>query len=348
MKFSIAFPLGILLSISPACKSHREHFWQAEPKGIEGGFTPQITAAWMSDGSLATFEDTYPVEGVPAKAKLFGIMKDDFECIPDHRVGVGRLTVPGDAVGYEGEAEWVIRFPEPISQYLNSTPDSLAKLKLRVHGLIEGKALSRLGDAKDIKWASGCVGNNVITSGPGFTGTLYELREKKTAGRLNLTATFFTGGQPLTLPDKRKVQRTARFADKEVQDLLAPERFHKLVTTLAKYANDPKAPPALKSLRLLNLSALGDECAAVNNKDYQTPAMLQSVAKAAITFWRMLPPNDRLRDMTRSATVDNVVKARDALPAAGGTIVLDFTHTHGRDPERAVLRVQGSSGGTGN
>lgn len=339
MNRSIALASSLLMLLaSSACKSTRCHQPDCSPSGIAGTTADRFTSAWMTDGSLATFTDTVPIKGLLAEKKLG--FKDDFECIPDHRVGIGRLAVPADPSGYEGEAEWAIRFPKPISSYQHITPKALAEENLELVGLIEGKALSRLGDPNDTSWASGCVGNNVITPGRGHATKLSELQcLSERPGRLWLEESFFhSDTKPVALPKGRTFWRRVDIADKDVQEkVLSTPIFHGLVTALAKASANPQAPPALRSACLLNLSALGRESAAVNNSSYQMSGFLNAAGKFLFNCCCKEHGGDLFRDFTRQGTVAKLVSAKDCLPPAGGIIKLTFHHPKGKD--EAVLQV---------
>lgn len=311
------------------CQTSRQHHPEFSAAPIAGSTVGRAVPVWMSDGSLATFSDTLPITGVQCASK-FGL-KDDFECIPDHRVGIREMTVPSDPDGYEGEAEWVIRFPRPIASYKDLSPERLDGTEVTVMGIIEGKALSKLGESGETRWAEACVGNNVLTGGSGYTARLADLR-CLTPGKLKLTTRFLDPSEnPVAHPSGRTSWREVDFSESEVQKALDPVMFQKWIERLAS------SGPATKRIRHLNLSALGKECAAVNSLKYQTPATFFAVGKMVVCPWRWRPSSDLLRDDVRAFTVKNLVRAGDCVPPMGGVIKLTFTHPGARD--EAILRV---------
>ena len=256
-----------------------------------------------------------------------GIIKDDFESIPDHRVGVGEITVKADPKGYEGEAEWVVRFPRPIVTYASYTAEQLKEVRLTVFGLIEGKALAGLGDVNEISWAKACVGNNVLTEGNGYEETLGKLRNPEIAAKLCLREEFHgPKGESLKLPSGRMISREACLGDTDAQYVLEPVTLLKWIQRLDE---GTAGMSKTRKIRHLNLSALGDYCAAVNFSQYKRPATFSALLKTGVRPWKW--SRDQLGDQGRADTVANVLKGKDALGPSGGTIELSFRYPNGRD-----------------
>lgn len=114
--------------------------------------TRETTRAWISDGSAARFADT----------ERLG--KSSFEGWVDDQVGVRFGSVAPSEAGYEGEAEWVVEFAEPVAKLAASGRlDGSAKVRLR--GMIEGKEMRGLSKPGRANWVPFSVGNNVLTDG---------------------------------------------------------------------------------------------------------------------------------------------------------------------------------------
>lgn len=209
----------------------------------------ESTRAWITDGSRARFSDTAHLKGTKYEGWL------------DERVAVRYGSVaPGEA-GYEGEAEWVVEFAEPVAK-LAAAGKLGASTKVRLRGMIEGKEMKGLARPGYAPWAPFSIGNNVLTDGATPWMTLEQLDAQ--SDRFQVAVQFSSRkGQAIS--------HTSRWSD------VAPNQKTPPSATVLKIAKGfsqwtEMEYPEWRDIRLVNVGAQGRDSAYVNETGRQWKA----------------------------------------------------------------------------
>jgi len=244
---------------------------------------------WITDGSLPVFSDTTRLRtSHPVPPGL----STRYEGFVDPAVARGSLELsreqPDDVLFVE--AEWYLEFPEGApGEVSKSTP-------VLLQGLIEGKWMNRLLGTK--AWQPASVGNNVIAAGDGISTTL--------------------GGLADTGPQARIAYTSERAGDQVFVARAADLRYHNILALVREVL------ATVPDVDGIDLGAIGEECAVVNEK--------RRVRAAARPF----PLAHRAKERLVRAALDDGLGI-----APGGEATMTVTARGGAVVGTAALRLLG-------
>ncbi len=206
---------------------------------------------WMSDGSTVEFQDTKKVAGVMIPDSSFG--DQAYEGAVDHDAYFGTYQLPVDVSSYVSvEAEWGVFLPADFS----GVADEHTKVILQ--GVIDTKFFSEFLKDQTL-WLPASIGNNLIASGEGIETTLGALKRGEIDAVINV-----------------------RYQDVEGRDQEFSSNSQSLENLpLIELVNGVLNIDS--SVNWVNLGAIEESSAFVNDKSIRTSAILRSIAELPLS-----------------------------------------------------------------
>lgn len=147
-------------------------------------------AAWITDGSLPVFADTWRLRAThPA---LLGL-KTRYEGFVDPATWVGKaeLAREQDDDQLFVEAEWALLFPGGTERLLQKPALFDERTPVILQGFVEGKWMNRLLGTR--AWRPASIANNVLAEGPGIATTLAAIEGGETEAEVRIVYTARDG-----------------------------------------------------------------------------------------------------------------------------------------------------------
>ena len=286
---SLALPTIFLVALCSTLNSCKHCETSKIPQPVTVGGTGSTTV-WISDGSLPCFSDTEKLQ--TTSGKFLGLIKTPYEALADHNVQVGCGEISGSGVGYDGEAEWVLRLPA-------SWPDQdvTGETVVEVYGMIEVKDLGPLSSFDEQRWSRSTIGNNVLSQGVPLPIKLSDFSQMKTKwAMLEIEARDARG---------RTITHSADLA--EVGPAFAGDGLIGYLNEVGDYwqLNATSSKPMS---RWVNLSAIGSDSGYVNEAMRQGGGLLRALLPSLLK-------NRNLSHQAREKLVTKVLKDEEMVVA---------------------------------